>query len=140
MATSTMNLIRRLRHPSAAFAALVPCAATAAPTGGWGDAGEERARLRHAGRAAAHGLKIPGNAVLTVFRDEYAVRMRAASVPAGIEAPLRIYVTETADGTATLAYPPPSRVLAPDGSPALDESARELDPVCVRIVRAAAGG
>ena len=34
-----------------------------------------------------------------VFRNDYAVRMLQASVPAGIEAPLRLYVTENADGT-----------------------------------------
>ena len=37
--------------------------------------------------AAARGVKIPGNAVLRVFRNDYAVRMLQASVPAGIEAP-----------------------------------------------------
>jgi uncharacterized protein (DUF302 family) len=76
--------------------------------------------------AAARGVKIPGNAVLMVFRNDYAVRMLAASVPAGIEAPLRIYVTENADGTA---------VFGPYGSAALDALARELDPVFERIVR-----
>src|SRR5258708_35502930 len=38
--------------------------------------------------AAARGIAIPGNAVLLVFRNDYAVRMLKASVPAGIEAPL----------------------------------------------------
>jgi uncharacterized protein (DUF302 family) len=52
--------------------------------------------------AAARGVKIPGNAVYMVFRNDYAVRMLAASVPAGIEAPIRLYVTEGADGTASI--------------------------------------
>lgn len=84
--------------------------------------------------AAARGVKIPGNAVLMVFRNDYAVRMLAASVPAGIEAPLRLYVTERADGTAQVSYPAPSAVFAPYGSAELDAMARELDPVFARIV------
>lgn len=85
--------------------------------------------------AAARGVKIPGNAVLMVFRNDYAVRMLEASVPAGIEAPLRIYVTENADGTASVAWRAPSAVFEPYGSAALDAMARELDPVFERIVR-----
>ncbi len=90
--------------------------------------------------AAARGVRIPGNAVLMVFRNDYAVRMLQASVAAGIEAPLRIYVTENADGTATLSYRTPSAVFAPYRNDKLDEIAKELDPVFERIVRDAAGG
>lgn len=90
--------------------------------------------------AAARGVRIPGNAVLMVFRNDYAVRMLEASVPAGIEAPLRIYVTENPDGSASLTYRKPSAVFAPYGSPALDEMARKLDAVFRDIVRDAAGG
>lgn len=90
--------------------------------------------------AAARGVKIPGNAVLMVFRNDYAVRMLSASVPAGIEAPLRIYVTENPDGTASLTYRMPSAVFAPYGGPALDEMAKELDAVFRNIVRDASGG
>ena len=90
--------------------------------------------------AAVRGIRIPGNAVLMVFRNDYAVRMLQASVPAGIEAPLRIYITENSDGTASLTYRMPSAVFALYGSPALDEMARELDAVFRNIVRDAAGG
>jgi uncharacterized protein (DUF302 family) len=89
--------------------------------------------------AAARGVKIPGNAVLMVFRNDYAVRMLSASIPAGIEAPLRIYVTENADGTASITYRLPSAVFAPYQNRALDEMARELDAVFQNIVRNAAG-
>lgn len=89
--------------------------------------------------AAARGVKIPGNAVLMVFRNDYAVRMLKASVPAGIEAPLRIYITENADGTASLTYRTPSAVFAPYRSGALDEMAKELDGIFESIVRDAAG-
>ena len=90
--------------------------------------------------AVARGIKIPGNAVLMVFHNDFAVRMLKASVPAGIEAPLRIYVTENPDGSASLTYREPSSVFAPYGSPALDEIAKELDAVFRNIVRDAAGG
>jgi len=83
--------------------------------------------------AASRGIKIPGNAVIMVFRNDYAVRMLAASVPAGIEAPLRFYVTETAPGAARLTYRKPSAVFAPYGSVALDAMAKELDDVFQRI-------
>lgn len=90
--------------------------------------------------AAARGVKIPGNALLMVFRNDYAVRMLAASVPAGMEAPLRIYVTENADATTTVTYRKPSAVFAPYRSAELDRLARELDPVFEKIVKDAAGG
>lgn len=89
--------------------------------------------------AASRGVKIPGNAVLEVFRNDYAVRMLEASVPAGIEAPLRIYVIENTDKTATMIYRRPSAVFAPYGSDKLDAMARELDPIFEKIVRDAAG-
>lgn len=89
--------------------------------------------------AAARGVKIPGNLVLMVFRNDFAVRMLNASVPAGIEAPLRLYVTEESDGTATVTYRTPSAVFAPYGSRALDEMAKELDVAFQNIVRDAAG-
>jgi uncharacterized protein (DUF302 family) len=89
--------------------------------------------------AAARGVKIRGNLVLMVFRNDYAVRMLAASVPAGIEAPLRLYVTEGADGKASVAWRAPSAVFAPYGSAELDAMARELDPIFEKIVRDATG-
>lgn len=85
--------------------------------------------------AAARGVKIPGNAVLMVFRNDYAVRMLEASVPAGIEAPLRFYVAENADGTATLTYRTPSAVFTPYRNRSLDEMARELDAIFQDIAR-----
>ena len=89
--------------------------------------------------AAGRGVKIRGNLVLMVFRNDYAVRMLAANVPAGIEAPLRIYVTEDADGKASVTWRTPSAVFAPYGSAELNTMARELDPVFEKIVRDATG-
>ena len=54
--------------------------------------------------AKGRGITIPGNLVIGVYRNDFAVRMLKASVPAGIEAPLRFYLTENADKTATLTY------------------------------------
>lgn len=87
--------------------------------------------------AAGRGVKIPGNTVLMVFRNDYAVRMLAASVPAGIEAPIRVYITEETDGKANVTYRTPTAVFAPYGNAQLDAMARELDPVFDKIVREA---
>jgi uncharacterized protein (DUF302 family) len=89
--------------------------------------------------AASRGIRIPGNAVVMVFRNDYAVRMLEASVAAGIEAPLRLYVTENADGSATLSYRPPSAVFGPYRHAELDRLAGELDVLFGRISRDAAG-
>jgi uncharacterized protein (DUF302 family) len=77
--------------------------------------------------------------MLMVFRNDYAVRMLQASVPAGIEAPIRFYVTENADGSASLMYRLPSAVFAPYGNRKLDEMAKELDVIFRTIVRDATG-
>lgn len=85
--------------------------------------------------AASRGVTIPGNLVLMVFRNDFAVRMLEASVPAGIEAPLRFYLTENADQSATLSWRSPSAVFAPYGSPQLDALVHELDTLFDAIVR-----
>ena len=84
--------------------------------------------------AASIGKTIAGNAVIMVFRPDFAVRMLEASVPAGIEAPLRLYVTERSDGTATLTYRAPSAVFAPYEVGALDDMAAELDLIFEQII------
>jgi uncharacterized protein (DUF302 family) len=84
--------------------------------------------------ASRRKVKIAGNAVFGVYRNDFAVRMLAASVPAGIEAPLRIYVTENADGTSRLTYRKPSAVLKPYGSADLDGMAAELGEIFAKII------
>ena len=78
---------------------------------------------------------IPGNMVVGVYHPRFAVRMLEASVPAGIEAPIRFYITENDDGTATLSYKTPSAVFAPytDGGEKLKALARELDALFAKI-------
>ena len=87
--------------------------------------------------AAGRGIEIPGNAVIDVFRNDFAVRMLAESIAAGFEAPIRFYLTEDADGTTTLSYRPPSAVFAPYQDPELDEMAAEMDEIYAAIAAAA---
>lgn len=80
--------------------------------------------------AASRGITIPGNRVIGAFNNDYAVRVLETSTAAMIEAPVRFYVTENADGTATLSYKTPSFVFAPyvyEGGEALSDIALELD-------------
>jgi len=91
------------------------------------------AQASASGGAASRGISIPGNAVLMVFRNDYAVRMLDISVPAGIEAPLRFYVTENADGKSSITYRLPSAVFGAYSRPALDEMAQELDVIFGKI-------
>ncbi len=58
-------------------------------------------------------MTIPGNTVIGLYHPRFAVRTLEASIAAGIEAPIRVYVTENDDGTATLSYKMPSDVLRP---------------------------
>jgi len=111
------------------------------------DAAVKSNKMGLVGRASATlGAKamlkqtIPGNMVIGVYRPDFAVRMLAASIPAGIEAPIRFYITENADGTATLSYKKPSAVFAPytGGGEALKELAAELDTLFAKIAREAA--
>lgn len=90
--------------------------------------------------ARMQGHTIPGNRVFGLYRNDYARRMLAASVAAGIEAPIRLYVTENADGTATLSYKTPSHVFAPyvaEGGEALRGLGEELDAVFEGVARTA---
>lgn len=80
--------------------------------------------------AAARGITIPGNRVIGVFNNDYAVRVLETSTEAMIEAPIRFYVTENEDGTATLSYKTPSFVFSPyanQGGLTLSDIAAELD-------------
>ena len=87
--------------------------------------------------AKAQGLVIPGNRVVGVFRNDFARRLLALNLRAGIEAPIRFYITENADRTATLSDRKPSSILEPysvsDPTGFLD-LALELDGVFEAIV------
>ncbi len=85
---------------------------------------------------------IPGNMVVGVYHPRFAVRMLEASVPAGIEAPIRFYITENADKSASLSYKTPSAVFAPymGGNDKLKALAEELDALFAKIAAEAIGG
>lgn len=90
--------------------------------------------------AKAAGITIPGNRVVGVFRNDFARRMLSASVAAGIEAPIRIYVTENPDGTATLSYKKPSYIFGPylsEGKEPLRALGGELDNIFAKIAERA---
>lgn len=94
------------------------------------------------GAKALLGMEIAGNMVIGLYHPSFAVRMLDASVAAGIEAPIRMYVTENTDGTATLSYKMPSNVFAPymdEGGEALKTLALELDTVFDTVAKQAAG-
>lgn len=90
--------------------------------------------------AAARGITIPGNRVIGVFNNHFAVKILATSTAAMIEAPIRLYVTESPDGTAQLSYKRPSHVFAPyrdEGGDRLSALAEELDRRFAKIAREA---
>ena len=94
------------------------------------------------GAAKQRGIEIPGNRVIGLFNNVYAVRILGLSTAAMIEAPVRMYVTENADGTATLSYKTPSHVFAPyfeEGGPDLEAAAAELDAMFAAVAAAASG-
>ncbi len=86
------------------------------------------------------GIRIAGNMVVGVYHPRFAVRMLKASVAAGVEAPIRFYITENTDGRATLSYRKPSAVFAPYENADLDRMAGELDTIFAAIARDATGG
>lgn len=79
--------------------------------------------------AKSRGVSIAGNMVIGVFRNDFAVRMLAASIDAGIEAPLRFYLTQNKDGSASLHYRKPTAVFAIYDSAELNALAGELDVI-----------
>ncbi len=89
------------------------------------------------GPAKNLGVELPGNMVIGVYGPQFAIRSLEASVPAQIEPPLRLYVTENEDGTATLSYKLPTVIFSayPDGGPALAELATELDGILAEIAK-----
>ena len=80
------------------------------------------------------GETIPGNRVFFFFAPRYAARMLAASTAAGIEAPLRFYVTEDPDGTARVTYRLPSHVFGAYDVAALTIMGKELDKMMTTIL------
>ncbi|MCR9176034.1 MAG: DUF302 domain-containing protein [Alphaproteobacteria bacterium] len=89
---------------------------------------------------AKFGEEIPGNRVFLIFRPDFARRMLAASTAAGIEAPIRLYVTETPEGSATVTYRLPSHVFGAYEVAALTEMGEELDRLVAQVLADAVAG
>lgn len=92
------------------------------------------------GGARSRGIEIPGNRVIGLFNNDFAVRILRFSTAAMIEAPIRMYVTEGSDGMATLAYKTPSLVFAPymdEGGADLAKASEELDAIFAEVAAAA---
>ena len=92
------------------------------------------------GGAKKRGVTIPGNRIVGVYRNDFAVRMLEASVAAGIEAPIRFYLTENPDKTTLLSYKTPTSVFAhyfDEGGEDLKAMAAELDAIFAKIAERA---
>ncbi|GFE63916.1 DUF302 domain-containing protein [Litoreibacter roseus] len=90
--------------------------------------------------AASRGITIPGNRIIGVFNNQFAVEVLGMSTAAMIEAPIRFYVTENIDGTATLSYKTPSYIFTPyvaEAGVGLSNTARKLDDIFQTIAEAA---
>ena len=110
------------------YAELVDAVKASAKAGGMGVV----TQAGPTGAAKQRGIEIPGNRVIGLFNNVYAVRILGLSTAAMIEAPIRMYVTENADGTATLSYKTPSTVFSAymeDADPDLAVAAAELDAI-----------
>ena len=86
--------------------------------------------------AKGRGLTIPGNRVVGVYNNHFAVRMLEASIAAGIEAPIRFYLTERSDGGSNLSYKTPTFAFSPyfeEGGKELRQLAAELDDIFQQI-------
>ncbi|MGB0659685.1 MAG: DUF302 domain-containing protein [Mangrovicoccus sp.] len=117
---------------SKTYAQLIEAVKTAAAANGMGVV----TQAGPTGAAKARGVTIPGNRVIGLFNNFFAVRILGLSTAAMIEAPIRIYITENPDATATLSYKTPSHVFAPysdEGGAALQLAAEELDAIFSRI-------
>lgn len=79
------------------------------------------------------GVTIPGNQVWGLYHPRFAVRMLKASIEAGYEAPIRLYITESKSGKVTVSYIKPSKVFAPYGNMDLDDMAKELDAIFSKV-------
>ena len=84
--------------------------------------------------AKGRGIVIRGDVVLGIFRNDFAVRMLAANVDAGIEAPVRVHLAEELDGTSSLRYRRPGVLFGHyDGEP-IKQIGRELDIIFDKII------
>ncbi|CAN5471660.1 MAG: DUF302 domain-containing protein [Rubrobacteraceae bacterium] len=84
--------------------------------------------------AAKRGIELTGNRILEVSRLDYAARIWAMEIEAGVDIPIRIHVHEDEGGGVTVRCRTPLEVLSRHGNDELTLFAAELDPVFEKIV------
>lgn len=84
--------------------------------------------------AAKRGIETTGNRILEVFRPDYAVKIWAMEIEAGVDIPIRIHIHEDESGGVTARYRGPLEVLSRHGNDRLTLFAAEIEPVFERIV------
>jgi uncharacterized protein (DUF302 family) len=77
--------------------------------------------------------------VILVSSSDYWGRILKVNQLAGMEMPIRIYVTDTGNRTSAVIYRAPSSIFALYDSPELDRIATDLDQVFAKIVDDAIG-
>ena len=87
----------------------------------------------------AGGRGPTGAAVILVSSGDYWVRILKADQLAGMEMPIRLYVTDNGNRTSAVIYRTPSSIFALYDMPELDRLAGELDQVFAKIVDDAVG-
>lgn len=80
-----------------------------------------------------------GVSVILVSSSDYWGRILKVNQLAGMEMPIRIYVTDTGNRTSAVIYRAPSSIFALYDSPELDRIATDLDQVFAKIVDDAIG-
>ncbi len=90
--------------------------------------------------AKSLGKTIPGNQENLFFASRYAVRMLAVSTAAGMEVPIRIYVTDTAKGMAKVTYRLSSYAFSAYDVEDLTSMGKELDGMRTTILDTAVAG
>ena len=87
--------------------------------------------------AGGHGQT--GVAVILVSSSDYWGRILKANQLAGMEMPIRLYVTDTGNRTSAVIYRTPSSIFALYDTPDLDRIAADMDQVFAKIVDDAIG-
>ena len=85
---------------------------------------------------AGIGYEIRGLRLLFFFHPTLVVRVMRANAAAMVEAPLKLVVAETADGTVTLRMADPAMAFARYGDADLTQLGKELSATCRGIVDA----
>jgi uncharacterized protein (DUF302 family) len=80
-----------------------------------------------------------GVSVILVSSSDYWGRILKINQLAGMEMPIRIYVTDTGNRTSAVIYRAPSSIFALYDSPELDRIATDLDQIFAKIVDDAIG-